>query len=49
MLESDSQALGEDIIKAAEYARTMSAEDVNEMIDHILTEVTSLSRIATEK
>ena len=39
MLASDSRALGEDIIKAAEYARTMSAEDVNEMIDYILVEV----------
>ena len=48
-MASDVQALGEDIIKIAEYARTMSAEDVNEMIDYILAEVTSLSRIATEK
>ena len=35
----NSQALGEDIIEAAEYARTMSAEDVSEMIDYILAEV----------
>ena len=39
MLASDIQALGEDIIEAAEYAKTMSAEDVNEMINHILAEV----------
>jgi hypothetical protein len=38
-LVSDIQALGDDIIEAAEYARTMSAEDVNEMIDYILAEV----------
>jgi hypothetical protein len=38
-LASDSQALGEDIIDVAEYAKTMSAEDVNEMIDYILAEV----------
>ena len=39
MLASDIQALGEDIIEAAEYAKTMSAEEVDEMIDHILAEV----------
>jgi hypothetical protein len=38
-LASDSQALGEDIIEAAEYAKTMSAEDVDEIIDYILSEV----------
>jgi hypothetical protein len=38
-LASDSRALGEDIIEAAEYAKSMSAEDVNEMIDYILAEV----------
>jgi hypothetical protein len=38
-LASNIQALGEDIIEAAEYAKTMSAEDVNEMIDYILAEV----------
>ena len=39
MLAFDIQALGEDIIEVAEYARTMSAEDVDEMIDYILAEV----------
>ena len=39
MLASDIQALGEDIIEAAEYAKTMSAEEVDEVIDHILAEV----------
>ena len=39
MLAFDIQALGEDIIEVAEYAKTMSAEDVDEMIDHILEEV----------
>ena len=39
MLASDIQALGEDIIEIAEYARAMSTEDVNEMIDYILAEV----------
>ena len=38
-MASDIQALGEDIIEIAEYARTMSTEDVNEMIDYILAEV----------
>ena len=39
MLASDIQALGEDIIEAAEYAETMSAEDVDEAIEYILAEV----------
>ena len=39
MLAFDTQALGEDITEVAEYAKTMSAEDVDEVIDHILTEV----------
>jgi hypothetical protein len=39
VLAFDIQALDEDIIEAAEYARTMSAEDVDEMIDYILAEV----------
>ena len=39
MLAFDTQALDEDIIEVAEYARTMSAEDVNEVIDYILAEV----------
>ena len=33
------QALDEDIKEVAEYAKNMSAEDVDEMIDHILAEV----------
>jgi len=36
---TEIQALGPDIVEAAEYAKTMSAEDVDEMIDHILVEV----------
>jgi hypothetical protein len=39
VLAFDIQALDEDIKEAAEYAKTMSAEDVDEMIDHILAEV----------
>jgi hypothetical protein len=39
VLAFDIQALDEDIIEVAEYARTMSAEDVNEVIDYILAEV----------
>ena len=39
MLAFDIPALGEDIEEVAEYARTMSAEDVDEMIDYILAEV----------
>lgn len=39
MLASEIQALGPDILEAAEYARTMSAEDVDEVIEHILVEV----------
>jgi predicted RNase H-related nuclease YkuK (DUF458 family) len=39
VLASNIEALGDDIIEAAEYAKTMSAEDVNEMIDYILAEV----------
>jgi hypothetical protein len=34
-----SRLLGEDLIEVAEYAKTMSAEDVDEVIDHILAEV----------
>jgi hypothetical protein len=45
VLASDSQALGEDVIEAAKYAKTMSAEDVDGMIDYILAEVNlSVSR-----
>jgi hypothetical protein len=39
VLAYNIQALGEDIIEVAEYAKTMSAEDVDEMIDHVLAEV----------
>jgi hypothetical protein len=39
MLAFDIQALGEDLKEVAEYAKNMSAEDVDEMIDHILAEV----------
>jgi hypothetical protein len=39
VLAFDTQALGEDIIEVADYAKNMSTEDVNEMIDHILAEV----------
>jgi hypothetical protein len=39
MLASDIQALGEGIVEVAEYAETMAAEDVDEVIDHILAEV----------
>ena len=39
MLAFDIQALGEDVIEVAEYAKTMSDEDVDEVIDHILAEV----------
>ena len=33
------QALGEDLIEVADYAKTMSDEDVDEVIDYILAEV----------
>jgi hypothetical protein len=39
VLAFNIQALGEDIIEVAEYAKTMSAGDVDEMIDYILVEV----------
>ena len=39
MLAFNIQALDEDIREIAEYARTMSAEDVDEVIDYILAEV----------
>jgi hypothetical protein len=39
VLAFDIQAFGGYIIEAAEYAQTMSAEDVDEMIDYILAEV----------
>jgi hypothetical protein len=39
VLAFDIQALDEDIEEVAEYARTMSAEDVDEIIDYILAEV----------
>jgi hypothetical protein len=33
------QALGEDIAEVAEYARNMPAEEVDEVVDYILAEV----------
>jgi hypothetical protein len=39
VLASGLQVLDEDLIEVAEYAKTMSAEDVDEVIDHILAEV----------
>lgn len=39
MLTSDIQALGPDILEATEYARTMPAEDIEEVIEYILVEV----------
>jgi hypothetical protein len=39
VLAFDIGALGEDIREVAEYAKTMSAEDVDEMINYILAEV----------
>jgi hypothetical protein len=39
VLAFDIQALGEDIIEVAEYAKIMSAEDVEEVIGYILSEV----------
>jgi hypothetical protein len=38
-LALDIQDLGEDIIEVAEYAKSMSAEEVDEVIDYILAEV----------
>jgi hypothetical protein len=39
VLESNTQILSEGIIEATEYAKTMSAEDIDRVIDHILAEV----------
>ena len=39
MLASDIQALGEDLVEVADYAKTMSDEDVDEVVDYILAEV----------
>ena len=39
MLAFNIQALGEDIIEVAEYAKTMSDKEVDEVIDYILVEV----------
>jgi hypothetical protein len=39
VLASGIQVLGEDLIEVAEYAKTMSTEDVDEVIDYILAEV----------
>lgn len=38
-LTFDIQALGPDLIEAAKYAQSMSAEDVDDIIDYILEEV----------
>jgi hypothetical protein len=38
-LASDVQALGPDIIEATKYAQAMSAEEVDDVIDHILDQV----------
>jgi hypothetical protein len=39
VLAYNIQALDEDIIEAAQYSKTMSVEDVDEIVDYILTEV----------
>ena len=39
MLAFDIQALGEDLVEVADYAKTMSDEDVDEVVDYILAEV----------
>jgi hypothetical protein len=38
-LASDIQALDLDIIEAKEHAKTMTPEEVEDVIDHILLEV----------
>ena len=42
-MAADIQALGPDVIEAAEYAKRMSREEIEEVIDHILENVGSLS------
>ena len=39
MLAFGVQALGEDLVEVADYAKTMSDEDVDEVVDYILAEV----------
>ena len=39
VLASDIQALGPDIIEATEHAKTMTPEEIEDVIDHILLEV----------
>ena len=43
LVATDIQALGPDVIEAAEYAKRMSREEIEEVIDHILENVRSLS------
>jgi len=43
MLATDIQALGPDVIEATEYAKSMTREEIEEVIDHILENVRSLS------
>ena len=38
-MASDIQALGPDIIEATEHAKTMSQDEIEDVIDHILLEV----------
>ena len=37
-MTSDIQALGPDIIEAMEHAKTMTPEEIEDVIDHILLE-----------
>ena len=39
VLASDIQALGPDIIEAAEHSKTMTPDEIEDVIDHILLEV----------
>ena len=43
LVATDIQALGPDVIEATEYAKRMSREEIEEVIDHILENVRSLS------
>lgn len=43
LVATDIQALGPDVIEATEYAKRMSREEIEEVIDHILENVGSLS------
>lgn len=42
-MASDIQALDPDIIEATEHAETMTPEEVEDIIDHILLEVRVVS------